>query len=80
MQHTPGTRLDVQEPADDLKTERLAELVNAITGCGGSPALYAVLRVSPRPPDTADEALEVVARAIVSVSKGLDLRDEPAED
>jgi hypothetical protein len=60
----------------DVRTERLAELVHALTGCGPAGAWLAVQRQVANDPPTADTALEILARAMVSVSKGIDLRDE----
>ena len=60
----------------DVRTERLAELVHALTGCGPAGAWLAVQRQTAKEPPTPDTALEILARAMVSVGRGIDLRDE----
>lgn len=59
----------------DHRTLRLAELVQHLTGCGPAGALHAV-EVNRRE-GSADDALDIVARAIVSLRR-IDLRDRPA--
>lgn len=64
------------------RTPRLAELVVHLTGCEPAHAVTAVAASSPRPPESVDEALAVVAQAMCSLRRvdltdSVDLRDRP---
>jgi chemotaxis regulatin CheY-phosphate phosphatase CheZ len=56
-------------------TNRLAELVVHLTDCSPERAIEAVEAAAPVDPVSPDDALEVVARAIVTV-RHVDLRDQ----
>jgi hypothetical protein len=75
-----GTRTSVPavDPMTDgeLRVWRLAEMVQHLTQCPPTRALHAVQVSMRRPPETTDEALEVVARAMISLKSGIDLRDQ----
>ncbi len=60
----------------DVRMARLVELVLVLTGCPEGVAINAVRRAMRRVPASADDAVAVVARAIVSVRRGVDLRDQ----
>ena len=64
-------------PLPGFRMGRLAELVMHLSSCPPEAALHAVARSAHTPPTDGDEALVVVARALVSVRRGVDLRDEP---
>lgn len=62
------------------RSPRLAELVVHLTGCAPEAALDAVARATAQPPETMDDALAIVARAIrslhhVDLREALDLRE-----
>jgi chemotaxis regulatin CheY-phosphate phosphatase CheZ len=65
-----------RQPASVAHTSRLAELVMHLTGCAPERALRAVEAAHPilNDPLNEDEALAVVARAMVAV-RNVDLRD-----
>jgi hypothetical protein len=56
------------------RTPRLAELVVHLTGCDPVVAVDAVTRASAAPPDSLDDALAIVARAMCAIHK-VDLRE-----
>ena len=56
------------------RTPRLAELVIHLTGCEPSVAVDAVATSTEAAPQTADDALAIVARALCSIRR-LDLTD-----
>jgi len=58
-----------------LRLARLAELVVHLTECSPVAALNAVVRAAGGKALTNDNSLDVLARAIFSVHKGIDLRD-----
>lgn len=62
--------------ASTERVERLVELVAALAGCHTEVARNAVQRSLERVPESQDESLAVVARALVSVRHGIDLRDQ----
>jgi hypothetical protein len=62
-----------------VRKSRLAELVMHLSECPPEMAVHAVQRSLHARPVDMDEALEVVAKALVSVHHGVDLRDEPLE-
>jgi hypothetical protein len=62
--------------AADHKLLRLAELVQHLTDCPPEGAIHAVRRSARTAPTTHDEALSIVARAVVSIHRGVDLRDQ----
>jgi hypothetical protein len=64
-----------QRPARLTSTYRLAELVVHLTDCAPDQAIAAVEAVQHAEPGDADEALEVVARAMCAVRR-VDLRDD----
>jgi hypothetical protein len=62
------------------RTPRLAELVVHLTGCSPGVAVDAVAASTTAPPQTSDDALAIVARALCSLRRldltdSLDLRD-----
>jgi hypothetical protein len=59
----------------DLQRDRLAELIVHLTDCSPAAALAAVEASMRRPPMNTEEALEVVALAMVLVRRPLDLRE-----
>jgi hypothetical protein len=63
-------------PLPGFRMGRLAELVMHLSSCAPEVALHAMARSAHTPPTDGDEALVVVARALVSVRHGVDLRDE----
>ncbi len=71
--------LEPREPAtrwvDGLYRNRLAELVVHLTDCAPQRAIAAVSAAKVEDPVDADDALAVVARAIVDVRR-VDLRDQ----
>ena len=56
------------------RTPRLAELVVHLTGCAPSAAVAAVAAATTAPPQSADDSLAIVARALCAVRR-LDLTD-----
>lgn len=56
------------------RTPRLAELVVHLTGCDPVLALDAVARATVTPPESFDDALAIVARAMCAIRK-VDLRE-----
>ena len=56
------------------RSPRLAELVVHLTGCAPAVAVHAVAVSTAAAPRTADEALDIVARAMCAV-RHLDLTD-----
>ena len=70
----PGWSGEGPLPARDDRASRLAELVVHLTDCDPEGALHAVDRQELPPAATADAALDVVARAMLSVSKPRPLR------
>jgi hydroxymethylpyrimidine/phosphomethylpyrimidine kinase len=56
------------------RSPRLAELVVHLTGCSPAVAVAAVAAATAAVPRTADDALDIVARAICSI-RHLDLTD-----
>ena len=56
------------------RTPRLAELVVHLTGCAPRVAVDAVAASTETPPESADDALAIVARAICSIRR-VDLTD-----
>ena len=56
------------------RTPRLAELVVHLTDCAPGVAVEAVAASTPAEPETADDALAIVARAMCSI-RHLDLRE-----
>jgi hypothetical protein len=80
MEFRPGTSATVVPiRIRAIRIQRLAELVHALTGCGVRGALHAVHRSTPPGVWGPDEPLAIVARAIVSVRHGIDLRDDPSD-
>lgn len=60
---------------EELRAERLSELVMHLTGCSAEAAHHAVEGAAGRSDEGGRDALEVVARALVSIRRGaLDLR------
>jgi hypothetical protein len=80
MNPTHGAAVKELDAATELRTERLAELVHALTGCGIPGALHAVRRSMPDRPSREADALDILARAMVKVRRGIDLCDEPTSD
>ncbi len=88
MDLTPHTALQLDELSADgvspqaisldqeIRVRRLAEMVQHLTDCPPDGALHAVKRSLRKAPSTADEALDIVARAIVGLKHGIDLRDQ----
>ena len=65
------------------RSPRLAELVVHLTGCTPAVAIEAVASSTVEPPQSADEALAIVARALYSIhtldlTEPVDLRDPAA--
>ena len=56
------------------RSPRLAELVVHLTGCEPTLAVEAVARSTVKSPETVDDALLIVARALCSIHK-VDLRE-----
>ena len=56
------------------RTPRLAELVVHLTDCNPTVALAAVAAATTEPPQDADDALAIVARAICAI-RAIDLTD-----
>ena len=56
------------------RSPRLAELVVHLIGCEPTVAVEAVARSTVRPPETVDDALLIVARAMCAIHK-VDLRE-----
>jgi hypothetical protein len=79
---TTGTALTaagVVAPDLTVRRSRLAELVMHLSECPPEMAVHAVQRSLHARPADIDEALSVVATALVSVHRGVDLRDEPLQ-
>ena len=74
---TPAPAREDTAADDALRIQRLAEMVQHLTECSPARALHAVKRVVRTPPTSPDDALAVVARALVTVKRGqIDLRDQ----
>jgi hypothetical protein len=74
MSTAPPTEPDPRRPGRLASTDRLAELVVHLTDCSPEQAIAAVEAVQTHDPADADEALEVVARAMCAIRR-VDLRD-----
>ena len=66
-------------PAETAANDRLAELVVHLSDCLPQAAVNAVNAAAERiEVETTDDRLMIVAKALVSVRRGLDLREGPA--